>query len=481
MYDVVVIGGGIIGACIARDLSRYQLKTLVVEKEAEIGSGTTKANSAIVHAGYDCKPGTLKAKLNVEGNAMYDQFCKDLDVPFKRSSSIVVAMSEEDMETIKELYERGTKNGVPKLKIIHQDELRKLEPNISENAVGALYAGSGAIVCPFNAAVSAAENAYNNGVEFKLETEVTSIEVAGPLKFIVNTNNGKFETKYVVNAAGVYADKINDMVGGEPYKITPRRGEYCILDKEQVYLANTVIFPCPTKMGKGILVAPTVEGNLLIGPNAQNIDDKEDLNTTAQGLNEVIEGAKKSVPHFLLSKIITSFSGLRATGNKGDFIIEESKAVPGFVNVGAIESPGLSSAPAIGKFVTEILKESGLEMKENPSFEPTVKPIPRFREMSLAEKAKIVKENPSYGRIICRCETVTEGEIVEAVRRPLGPRTIDGVKRRCRAGLGRCQGGFCSPRVGEIISRETGIPLLEVTKFGRGSIILDKKMKESAL
>lgn len=477
MYDVVIVGGGIVGCCIARELSRYGIKTCLVERASEVGCGTSKANSAIIHAGYDAKPGTLKARLNVEGNAMYEEICRELDIPFKRAGSIVVAFSEEEKDGLEELYQKGLMNGVPRLRIINQEELRRLEPNIAENAVAALHAETAGIICPFTATIAHAENAHANGVEFLLETEVTGIKVMDDKSFSIQTKKGTIRTRYIINAAGVYADKINSMAGAEEYRLTPRKGEYCIMDKDQGHLASTVIFQVPGKMGKGVLVSPTVDGNLLIGPNAEDIDDKEDLATTSKGLRQVIEAARRSVPGFSNSKVIATFAGLRAVSEKGDFIINASKAVSGFLNAAGIESPGFTAAPAIAVMVSELLREAGLELREKPDFVKQNKPYIRFRELDNSERAKLIKENPGYGKIICRCETVTEAEILDAIRRPLGARHLDGVKRRVRAGVGRCQGGFCSPRVAEILSRELNIPLNKVTKFGGESLLLGNKMK----
>ena len=485
MYDVVIIGGGITGCSIARELSRYHLKVCVLEKEADLCCGTSKANSAIVHAGYDAKPGTLKAKLNVEGNVMYSRVCKELAVPFKRVGSVVVAFSEEEVADLKVLYERGLKNGVSEISIVNQEELRALEPNISTQAVAALYTKTAGIVCPFTLTIATAENAYTNGVNFFFNAEVKEVRVLaahnGRFGFLLKTRVGSFESKYIVNAAGLYADLINQMIGGEPFSLIPRKGEYCIFDKDQGYLAKTVIFQVPTKMGKGILVSPTIDGNLLIGPTAQNIEDKQDTTTTEQGIQEIITGAKKSVPSFAVQKTITSFAGLRSVPNTEDFIISADKRVKGLVHAAGIESPGLTSVPAIAKMVREILEEEGLRCKRKRNFHPYRQPIIRFSELSPEKQRRLVRQNPNYGRVICRCETITEGEIIEAIQRPLGARDLDGVKRRTRAGMGRCQGGFCGPRVIEILARELKIPLNQVTKCGRASYALDGKTKDSGL
>lgn len=481
MYDLVIIGGGIIGCSVARELSRYQVKTLVLEKEPDVACGTSKGNSAIIHAGYDPHPGTLKAKLNVEGNFMYSRICEELEVPFYRIGSLVVAFKHEEKAILEDLYRRGIANGVPGMKILNQEELRNLEPYISEEATAALFADTAGIICPFSITIATAENAAENGVEFAFNTEVIAIEVLGERHFLIHTNQGQYESRYIVNAAGVFADEINNMAGGEPFSIKPRKGEYCLLDKEQGHLANTVIFTVPTKLGKGILVAPTVDGNLLIGPNAVDIKEKDDTATTADGLQQVMDGARKSVPGIQLNKIITSFAGLRAVPENDDFLISPSQKVKGFINTAGIESPGLTAAPAIAKMAREILESEGLSCKPKPGFNPYRPPIIRFRDLTITEQRNLIKKNPAYARIICRCETITEGEILEAIHRPLGAKNIDGLKRRVRTGAGRCQGGFCTPRVMEILARELKIPVDQVTKSGRNSLILVGKTKEPGM
>lgn len=475
MFDVVVIGAGVTGTAVARDLSMYDVRVLLLDKELEVANGTTKANSAIIHAGYDAEPKSLKAKLNVEGNLMYDTICKELDVPFKRIGSLVVAFSAEDMEHIHELYERGIKNGVPCMEIIDRARLKELEPYISDNAVGALYAKSAGIICPYELCIAQAENAAENGTEIMLDSKVLSIERYED-GFTIKTSRGNIKTRYVVNAAGVFADDINDMLGGEKFRIIPRRGEYCIFDKNQGYLASHVLFQMPGEFGKGVLVTPTVHGNLLIGPNAMDMDDKSDCSTTDEGLNSIIRDARRTIDRFTLREVITSFAGLRASTESGDFIIDSP--AKGAVNAAAVDSPGLTAAPAIGKRVVNMLREQGLQLKKK-DYNPIRKARKRFAEMTTEERRVEIKKNPLYGRVICRCETVTEGEIVEAIKGPAGARTVDGVKRRLRAGMGRCQGGFCMPRVVEILSRELGIPYGEVVKDSRESYIFTGRLKDN--
>lgn len=481
MYDVAIIGAGVIGAGIARELMRYQLKVVVLEKDNDVANGTTKANSAIVHAGYDAPFGSNKGRFNVEGNAMYTQVCKDLDVEFKRIGSLVLAFDEEDRPTLEELYENGKRLGVPDLEIIEADRIREIEPNVSHSAVAALYAPTAGIVGPWELAISYMENAMDNGAELQLNAEVTAIEKKDGF-FKVTTTTGVVEAKSVVNAAGLYADAIYAMVAEPDFKIQPRRGEYFLLDKELNGLVNTVVFQCPTKMGKGVLVSPTVHGNVIVGPNAEDLDSKEALNTTADGLEFVRGHALKTIEDLPFFMNITNFSGLRAEPSTGDFIIEESKKVPGFVNVAGIKSPGLSSAPAIAVYVADELVKGilGAQMKKNPAYNPKTRKKIRFVELSDEKKADLIRVEPSFGRIICRCETITEGEIVDAIHRNAGARTVNGVKRRCRPGAGRCQGGFCGPRVVEILARELKINPMEVELEGKDSHLLVGETKGGA-
>lgn len=470
MYDVLIIGAGVSGAASARELSRYNVNVCVLEKEEDVCCGTSKANSAIVHAGYDAENGSLMAKLNVQGNEMMEQLSKDLDFPFKRNGSLVICRAEEDMPNLQALYERGVKNGVKELRIISKEEVKELEPNITDEVVAALYAPTGGIVCPFNMNIAFAENAYANGVEFKFNTEVTDIKKTEE-GFDVVTNNGVYQTKYIVNAAGVYADKFHNMVSEEKIHITARKGDYCLLDRTAGGHVSHTIFALPGKYGKGILVSPTVHGNLLLGPTATDIDDKEGNNTTREALDEVISKAGMNVKDLPLRQVITSFSGLRAHEDHHEFIIKELEDAKGFIDCAGIESPGLTSAPAIGVMVADILKEKmGLEEKEN--FIATRKGILDPETLTKEERKALIKENPAYGNIICRCESVTEGEILDAIRRPLGARSLDAVKRRTRAGMGRCQSGFCAPRTMEILARELGVDMSEITKAGGDSKII---------
>ncbi|MCI8515715.1 MAG: NAD(P)/FAD-dependent oxidoreductase [Hungatella sp.] len=465
-YDVTIIGGGVTGAAVARELSRYQLKTCLVERAEDVCSGTSKANSAIVHAGYDAANGSVKARMNVEGNRMMGQLSEDLDFAFRRNGSLVLCFSEEDRPALNALYERGVANGVPDLKIISGDEVRAMEPNVTEEVVAALYAPTGGIVCPFGLTIALAENACDNGVEFRFLTEVTDIKkIEGGYELAVKGKE-PITTRFVVNAAGVYADVFHNMVCDDKIKIIPRKGDYCLLDQEAGKHVDKTIFQLPGKYGKGILVAPTIHGNLLIGPTATDIEDKEGTYTTAAELAEATKKSAVSVKNIPYRQVITSFSGLRAHETSDEFIVGES--ADGFYDAAGIESPGLSSAPAIGVYLAELIAEkAGAEKKDD--FIATRKGIPHVSAMSREERAALIKERPDYGTIVCRCENVSEGEIVDSIRRTLGARSLDGIKRRVRQGMGRCQAGFCTPRTMEILSRETGIPMEQICKNQPGS------------
>lgn len=474
-YDVAVIGAGVIGSLIARELSRYNIKIALVEKNNDMAMGTSKANSAIVHAGFDAKPGSLKAKLNVEGTALMPELCKALSVPFKPVGSLVVAFSDEEVETLNELLERGNINGVPDLEIYDAAKLREAEPYISDKAKAALWAPSAGIVCPYELTIAAAENAVVNGAEFIRNFEVKKIEFNGN-EFTLSNGGSEITAKYVINAAGVYCDEMAALIGDTSVHTTPRKGEYMLCDKAVGKLANHTIFQCPSKMGKGILVTPTVDGNLLLGPSALDIEDKEDVATTAGTLSDVLETAKKSVPCLTTREVITSFAGLRAHCDRNDFIIEPSEKNAQFINVAGIESPGLSSAPAIALYVKDMIINA-LAPEEKSDFTPDREEPVRFRHMSNEERKALIEKNPAYGRIICRCETITEGEILDAIHAPAGARDVDGVKRRTRAGMGRCQGGFCGSKVVELLARELGVEINEITKFGGNSKILYERTK----
>ena len=477
MYDVVIIGAGVTGSDSARELSLYNLNICVVDKEEDVCSGTSKANSAIVHSGIDAAPGTLMAEMNVKGNEMMEPLSRELDFAFKRNGSLILCFCEEDRPNLEALFAHAEANGVPGCRIIEKEELHQMEPNLSDEAIAAIYCPTGGIVCPFGMNIAMAENAYTNGVDFRFNTAVRNITKTDR-GWKLTTNNGDILTKVVVNAAGVNADLFHNMVSESKIHITPRRGEYCLLDKTTGGLVSNTIFQLPGKYGKGILVTPTVHGNTLIGPTADDHDDREATNTTQDGLAHVISAATKSVPNVPVRQVITSFSGNRAHEDHHEFIIKELEDAPFFVDAAGIESPGLTSAPAIGVRVADIVAGL-LNPGKNPDFNGTRKGILDPKTLSEEEYAKLIAKKPAYGNIICRCEMITEGEIIDAVTRPLGAKSLDGVKRRTRAGMGRCQAGFCSPRTMEIISRELGMSQLEITKNGGKSNMVVGYSKKS--
>ncbi|MBR0377566.1 MAG: NAD(P)/FAD-dependent oxidoreductase [Lachnospiraceae bacterium] len=474
MYDIIIIGAGVTGSSVARELSRYNANICVLEKGEDVCTGTSKANSAIVHAGFDAAEGSMMAKMNVRGNEMMTQLAEDLDIPFKRNGAMVVCIHKEALDGLKTLYDRGIANGVKELRILNREEALEMEPNLSENVQGALYAPTSGIICPFILNIAMAENAAENGVEFRFNTQVEDIKADADGIWHLRTNNGEYTAKYVINAAGVHADIIHNMVSENKIHITPRRGDYCLLDKEVGGHVKHTIFPQPTNLGKGVLVSPTVHGNLIVGPTAVDIEDKEGNNTTAAGINDLIAKAGAHVRDLPLRKVITSFAGLRAHEAHHEFIIKEVEDAPHFIDCAGIESPGLTSAPAIGEYVGQMMKEK-MELTEKENWISKRKGILNPQELSFEDRAELIKEKPAYGNIICRCESISEGEILDAIHRPLGARSLDGVKRRTRAGMGRCQAGFCSPRVMEILNRELGIPMEEITKSGgRSNIVLER-------
>ena len=484
MYDVIIIGAGVTGCAVARELSRYKVNVCVLDKEEDVCSGTSKANSAIIHAGFDAPAGSLMARFNVRGNEMMDDYARDLDIPFKRNGAMVVCIHESEKDGLKDLYDRGIANGVKGLEILDREQALEKEPNLSENVVAALYAPTSGIICPFMLNIAMAENANVNGVDFFFNTEVEKLtpatcEKCGQPIWKIRTNNGEYKAKYVINAAGVYADVFHNMVSEKKINITPRRGDYCLLDKTAGGHVSHTIFSQPTKFGKGVLVSPTVHGNLIVGPTAIDIENREGINTTAEGINYLITKAGEHVRNLPIRQVITSFAGLRAHEDHHEFIIGEVEDAPHFIDCAGIESPGLSSSPAIGEYVAQMLKEKmGLEEKED--WIGTRKGILNPSDLSIEERNELIKKEPAYGRIICRCEMVTEGEIIDAIHRPLGARSLDGVKRRTRAGMGRCQAGFCSPRTMEIINRALGIPMEKITKLGGDSKIVLERTKGGA-
>lgn len=472
MYDVAIIGSGITGSACAYFLSKYRLKIAVIEKNNDVCCGTTKANSAIIHAGYDPHPETLMAKLNVKGSEMAKEICAKLDVPYNQIGSLVVAFSEEEAKTVEELFERGNANGVPDLKILNREELKEAEPMISDEALCALYAPSAAIVNPWEYGLAMAETAVRNDTEILLESEVTSIKKENGV-FKITAGEKEIEAKYVINAAGVNCDDVHNMIAPPKFKVIPSAGEYYLLDKSEGKRARHVIFQCPNKDGKGVLVSPTVHGNLIVGPNA-DARDKDDTSTKTRCLDFVREKAVKSVPSINLRENIRNFTGVRAATEIDDFIIEF--ACEGFLDLAGIKSPGLSAAPAIAELAVKMLGESGLALEEKESFTDERTHL-RFKHLSDEEKNNAVKKNSAYGRVICRCETITEGEIIDALNSPIPPVSLDGIKRRAGTGMGRCQGGFCGPKVLEIMAKYKNEPFEAVLQDNTGSVILTGKTK----
>ncbi|HWR29334.1 MAG TPA: NAD(P)/FAD-dependent oxidoreductase [Negativicutes bacterium] len=472
MVDVCIIGAGTVGMNVARELMRYRLKVCCLDKEDDVSCGCSKANSGIVHGGYSDEPGTLKARFCVAGNRMYEKLEQELHFGYRETGSLVLAFQPEEIEQLKELYQQGVQNGVGGLAIIDGDEARRREPYLSEQVVAALYCQNAGVTSPYEFVIALAENAVENGLDLRLNTKVTGIEVQAD-KFRVLTNGEVFEARYIVNAAGIYSDAICRMVGIEEYVIHPRRGQYIVLDKEQNHLVRSVIFQVPTKMGKGILVTTTYHGNLMIGPNAEEITDKDDLGTDEKTLEYIAQTARKSVPGFDLHKALTSFAGNRPVVNRKDFIVEEG-SVKKMINLVGIDSPGLTSSPAIAVHVVELLQQAGLELAANSSFQPNRRPIIRRKPVDFA--GKVDHADPDLD-IICRCEQVTRSEIKDCLHRGIPVQSLDAVRRRTRAGQGMCQGAFCGPRVRKLIAEELGISPEAVTARGAGSSQLAQRAK----
>ena len=472
MYDVLIIGCGITGAAAAFQFSRYRLNVAVLERENDVADGTTKANSAILHAGYDPEPGTLMAKLNVRGAALAKELCAKLDVPYRQCGSFVLAFSPEEEATLRALQQRGQDNGVPGLEVLTGDQARAMDPNLSSQVTAALWAPTAAICSPWEYCLALAETAVRNGADLRLDTAVTGLERLED-GWLVHTNQGDFRSRYVINAAGVSAQTIHEMAAPASFTIHPSRGQYFLLDKSEGDRVGHVIFQCPGPSGKGVLVAPTVHGNLIVGPNADPVPD-DDVGTTSDGLSYVRNTALKSVPSVNFRESIRNFAGVRASTDRGDFIIE--LAAPGFLDLAGICSPGLTAAPAIAEYAAQLLERDGLVLEEKQTYCCQRRRV-RFHDLSPAEKARLVEQDPTYGRVICRCETVTEGEILDALRSPIPPRSVDGVKRRVGAGMGRCQGGFCGPRVVEILAREQQVSPGTIVQDKAGSWLLASQTK----
>lgn len=470
MYDIIVVGGGVIGGTVLRELTKYRLNVCLLEKEDDVSMGQSRANSGIVHAGFDAAEGSLKAKFNVEGNKMMPAYCKELGVKYFNNGSLVIAFSDDDIETIGRLKARGESNGVNSLEVISAEKLRKMEPNVSPRAIGALYAPTGGIVCPYGLTIAAIGNAMDNGAELKTNFCVKAIEKDENGVFTVTAEDGrKVNAKIIINCAGLGSGEIASLAGDGGIRVLPRKGEYILLDRESGDHVKHTVFTAPTKLGKGVLVSQTADGNIIIGPTAEEKDGTE---TSASGLETVVKKAKAMFPDLPFYNTITSFAGVRSYSVGHDFIVEESKTVKGLINVAGIESPGLTSAPAIAKYVAEELVGKILPLVKNPDFNGIRKPDHFFKNMTAEEKNELIKRDPAYGKIVCRCEQVTEGEIVRSIRENPPARSVDAIKRRTRSGMGRCQGGFCQPHVAEILARELNIPFEEVTKSGKGTELL---------
>ena len=471
MRDIIVIGAGVVGCSIARELSKYNLDVLVVEKNSDVSEGISKGNSGIVHAGYNEKIGTLKAKLNIEGNKIFDDLSRDLQFPFKRNGAFISAFSDEEMKTLESLKENGEKLGVEGLEILTREEALNIEPNLNKEIVGVLNVKTSGIVSPYEMTIALAENAAENGVEFKLNSKVTNIEKISEGYKVTLNNKELVSGKLIINASGLEGAFLNNLVSMSKREINPVKGEYCLFDKVAGAMINKTLFQVPNKLSKGVLVTPTAEGNLLVGPNA--VEGKT-LETSREGIDEILDKSKKSLEELPVARILNTFSGIRPKTKGGDFIIEEVEDAKNFINVIGIDSPGLTAAPAIGVYVVNMIKER-LDLVEKKNFKKTREKIVRFAELSLEEKNKLIKEKPAYGHMVCKCEFVTEGEIVEAIHRPIKALTVDAIKRRTRASMGGCQGVGCTLPISKILSRELGIDISDINKNSEGSPVIGFK------
>jgi len=475
--DVVIIGAGAVGCAVARELSKYKIDVKVVDKNEDIGGDASKSNSAIIHTGYDATPGTLESQLVVAANPMYPELVKDLDVPFQQVGALLPAVSDEQYESLPAIKEKAFRNGVYDVEYLTKEQLLEMEPNLNPEVKGGLYIPRESIIDPFIYVQALAENAHENGVRFLLNTKVTGIHTEDNRIKSVGTTSGTIETKYVINAAALYSDEIAAMVGKADYKMVARRGQFFILDKNTSCKVTRIILPIPTKITKGKLMCPTIHGNMLVGPTAEDLDNKTDKSTTTEGLESILQDVRRLIPNVNARDSITQYSGLRPNRNPEGLHVDMYDDLKGYVNLSGIRSTGLTLSVAIGKYVVELMKEHGLSVEFKENFIKARRGIVKFSELGPEERERMIAENPLYGNVICRCETVTEGEIVAAIRRPLGAKSIDAVKRRVRPGSGRCQGGFCGPKVIEILARELNIPVEEVNKNNAGSYVISGRTR----
>ena len=475
--DVVIIGAGAVGCAIARELSKYQIQVMVVDKNEDVGGDASKSNSAIIHTGYDASPGTLESELVVAANPMYPELVKELDVPFKQTGAILPAITQEQFEQLPAIKAKAFKNRVYDIEYLTKEQIIAMEPNINPEVRGGLHIPRESIIDPFILVQALAENANENGVDFLLNTKVTGIQTENQKIKAVETTAGVIETRYVINAAALYCDEIAGMVGKAGYKVVARRGQFYILDKNTSCKVNHIVLPIPTKITKGKLMCPTIHGNMLVGPTAEDLDNKTDKSVTADGLESIVKDVQRLIPNVDIRDTITQYSGLRPNRNPEGLHVDMYDDLEGYVNLSGVRSTGLTLSVSMGVYVAQLLKEHGCGLVYKENFKKTRKGIRIFHEMTACEQEEIIKENPKYGNIICRCETITEGEILDAIHRPLGARSMDAVKRRVRAGMGRCQGGFCGPKVIEILSKELNIPVEEVNKNVSGSYMVSGKMR----
>lgn len=475
--DYVVIGAGAVGCAIARELSKYEVSVIVVDKRDDVGGNASKSNSAIIHTGYDAKPGTLESQLVVAANPMYDQLAKDLDVPFERIGALLPAVTDEQFEQLPAIKQKAFDNHVYDVEYLSAQTMREMEPNLNPEVKGGLFIPRESIIDPFILVQALAENAYANGVSFMLETEVTDIEVVDGAVRKVITTQGDIEADCVINAAALHCDDIAAMVGKADYKVVPRRGQFFILDKNTDTKVNHIVLPIPTKITKGKLMTPTIHGNMLVGPTAEDLDDKENSATTTAGLDSIAADVRRLVPKVNLRDAITEYSGLRPNRNPEGLHVDTWEDLDGYVNLSGVRSTGLTLSVSMGKYVVERIRQTGRALTLKDNLIRTREGIPRFCELGEQEREALVAADPRYGQIICRCETITEGEIVNAIHRPLGAKTMDAVKRRVRAGMGRCQSGFCGPRVMAILARELKVPEEAINKNLAGSYMVTGAVK----